>query len=321
MDKRQGNQPLLSVIVPLFCEGSLLGEVLVKIHEVLESLNKSYELILVDDGSTDSTWTVIEAEAKRYPTLRAIRLSRNFGKESALCAGLEMARGQAVVTIDGDLQHPPELIPKMVRLWEQSKADVVEAVKERRGRESFTNRMGAKLFYIILDRLSGYTLNSTSDYKLMDRRVVDAWLKMGERNLFFRGMIAWLGFKRVRIPFRVSERLEGQSGFSIFRLIRLAITAVTAFSSLPLHIVTLLGGVFLFFAIILGIQTLYKKITGDAVSGFATVILLQLIIGSLLMISLGIIGEYIARIFEEVKNRPRYVVAEIIDNTAKEIVE
>lgn len=310
-------EPMLSIVIPLYCESSNLKNVLSQIYSIIESLEETYELILIDDGSTDSTWAVIEEAASKYPMLRALRLSRNFGKESALCAGIEMTRGNAVITLDGDLQHPPELIPEMVRKWRESGTDVVEAVKESRGRESLTNKIGATIFYLIMDKLTGYKLSNASDYKLMDRKVIDAWLKMGDRNLFVRGMSAWLGFKREQIPFKVPERAGGSSGWSVFRLIKLATTAVTSFSSLPLHIVTLSGGLFFLFALILSAQTFFRKIAGDAVSGFTTVILLQLIIGSLLMMSLGIIGEYIAKIFKEVKGRPRYVVAETIDNATE----
>ncbi|MBI5640988.1 MAG: glycosyltransferase family 2 protein [Nitrospirae bacterium] len=315
---RQAETPLISVVMPVYREGSSLRSVLDVLVEVLLSLKESFEVILVDDGSPDDTWVVIEQASMQYPVIRAVRLSRNFGKESAICAGLEMASGKAVIVMDGDLQHPPQLIPEMVRLWRESKADVVEAVKDDRGQESFVNRIGAGLFYSVFSRLSGYDLDRASDYKLIDRRVVDAWLTMGERNLFFRGMISWLGFRHLKIPFTVPERAGGQSGWSLFRLIKLAVTAVTSFSSLPLHLITLSGGVFLFFGMILGLQTLFNKLTGKAVSGFATVILLLLIIGSLLMISLGIIGEYIARIYEEVKRRPRYLISEKLERRVSE---
>ena len=292
--------------------------VISEVDRNIKSLKESYELILIDDGSTDNTWEVIKEESNKYPMLRAFRLSRNFGKESALCAGIEMARGSAVITIDGDLQHPPELIPEMVRQWRTSQADVVEAVKTSRGVESLMNKTGATMFYKFLNKLSGYELDRASDYKLMDRKVVNVFLKMGERNLFYRGMSAWLGFKRIEIPFTVNERVSGSSKWSVFRLIKLAVTALTAFSSLPLHIVTLSGGLFFLFALFLGAQTLFGKITGAALSGFTTVILLQLIIGGLLMMSLGVIGEYIARIFEEVKGRPRYIVTETVDDKKDE---
>lgn len=305
---------LVSIVIPLYCEGKQVKDLVSEIKRTIEPLSVPYELILVDDGSSDNTWSEIEQESKRTPEIKGLRLSRNFGKESAISAGLETARGRAVILMDGDLQHPPQLIPEMLRLWRESKADVVEAVKSKRAKETFVNRIGVHFFYLLLKKLSGYDLTNLTDYKLMDAKVVKAWLQMGERNLFFRGMSAWLGFKHVQIPFEVPERIGGQSSMSIARLTRLAITAVTSFSSLPLHIVTILGGLFLLFAIIVGIQTIYNWLTGGSVEGFTTVILLELTIGSLLMITLGVIGEYIARIYEEVKRRPRYIVSQTIDN-------
>lgn len=315
MNRSSENIPVISVVVPVYHEENNISMVLNNIFLSIKPLDVSFEIIMVDDGSEDTTWSVISEESLKYPMLKAVRLSRNFGKESALCAGIELANGNAVITIDGDLQHPPELIPEMFRLWHEGKAEVVEAVKEDRGTESLASKWRARIFYSLLNRLTGYALNDASDFKLMDRKVVNVWLKMGERNLFYRGMSAWLGFKRIKIPFSVTDRLEGASGWSVLRLFKLAVTAVTSFSSLPLHIVTLSGGIFFVFAVILGIQTLFRKLAGDAVSGFTTVILLQLIIGSLLMMSMGIIGEYIAKIFEEVKARPRYVIAEKLENS------
>lgn len=303
----------VSIVIPVYREGDHLRSVITSIHRELENINESYEIVLVDDGSPDNTWALLKEAFNHYPMLRAVRLSRNFGKEYALCAGLEIAKGEAVIVMDGDLQHPPHLIPKMVGIWRESNADVVEAVKIYRGKESIIGKLGARLFYTTLNKLSGYNLRGASDYKLLDRKVVDAWLKMGERSVFFRGMTAWLGFRRVQIPFEVPKRVGGQSRWSIFQLIKLAITGVTAFSSLPLHFVTFSGGIFLIFAVVLGIQTLFMKLTGKAVDGFTTVIILLLVIGSLLMISLGIIGLYIARIYEEVKTRPRYIVLETLD--------
>ena len=305
--------PELSIIIPCYQEGNHLSFVLEEIVKYVEPMQISYELVIVDDGSQDRTWEVIQELSSIYTTLIALRLSRNFGKESALCAGLEIARGQAAIIIDGDLQHPPNLIPEMVSIWKKLGVELVEAIKISRGKESLLNKFGSKLFYKLLNNSSSYNLRGASDYKLLDRKIIDAWLKMGERNLFFRGMVAWLGFRKYTIPFETQERIAGKSGWSIPKLIRLAITGITAFSSLPLQIITFFGFVFLGFALVLGIQTLYLKIFGQAFSGFTTVIILLLIIGSLLMISLGIIGEYIARVYEEVKGRPRYVVMDKID--------
>lgn len=303
-----------SIVIPVYAESSHLAVAFSRINQIADSLAVPYEIVLVDDGSPDDTWSVIKDLVKQYPSIiKAVRLSRNFGKESALCAGLEVAQGKAVIVMDADLQHPPELIPEMVAIWQNMDVDIVEAVKVSRGKESFKAKLSAKLFYTILNSLSGYNLNGASDFKLLDRKVVSALLAMGERNLFFRGMTAWLGFQRTQIAFEVPPRIGGQSGWSTLKLIKLAFTGITAFSSLPLQFITFLGCLLFVMGGVLGIQTLFFKFTGRAVDGFTTVILLLLIIGSFLMISLGIIGLYLARIYEEVKGRPRYIVLEKMD--------
>jgi glycosyltransferase involved in cell wall biosynthesis len=313
MDDVSPTTPLISVVIPLYNEGSHLRELLSDLKTALQQTGCRFEVILVDDGSPDDTWENIKEEAQAFPSLRAVRLSRNFGKELALCAGLERARGDVVVVMDGDGQHPPSLLPMMVEKWRSSGADIVHAVKTKRGREPVAGKVGAFLFYLILNKLSGFDLKGASDFKLVNRKVTDTWLAMRERNVFFRGMTAWMGFSTVKIPFQVVARRGGKSGWSYLRRAKLALIGITTFSSFPLHLVTFAGVIFFIFAIGLGIQTLYLKLAGRAFTGFATVILLELIIGSLLMISLGIIGEYLARIYEEVKGRPRYVIAESID--------
>lgn len=309
MDIDPGRSPLISVVIPLYKEGPNLRPLLAEVTTALAKTGCPFELILVDDGSPDETWKIISEEAETLPALRGLRLSRNFGKELALCAGLERARGDLVVVMDGDGQHPPALLPDMVRLWQTSGADIVEAVKINRGQESLSGKLGALLFYVILNKLAGVNLKGASDFKLMNRRALDAWLQMEERNVFFRGMTAWLGFTRAQIPFEVHGRVGGQTKWSFLRRFELALTGISAFSSLPLQFVTAVGMLFLTFSVVFGIYTLVLQLAHKSVSGFATVILLLLIIGSLLMISLGIIGQYLARIYEEVKHRPRYVIA------------
>lgn len=304
--------PSVSIVIPVYCEGEHLSTLLADIANVLAASDIRFEFIVVDDGSSDDTWAVLTGQVEKYPMLRALRLSRNFGKELALCAGLEASLGDAVIVMDGDGQHPPVLLPEMIRIWSETDIEIVEAIKTSRGRETIFGKVGAKIFYFAWNRLSGFELKGASDYKLLSRSAVNAYLQMDERNVFFRGMTAWLGFKRAHVPFEVVERSGGSSSWSVFRLTRLALTGITAFSAVPLQIVTLSGFLFMLFALIFGIQTLYVFMIGQAVSGFATVIILLLIIGSLLMISLGIIGEYIARIYEEVKQRPRFVVSETI---------
>jgi len=274
----------------------------------------AFDIIVVDDGSSDRTWAVLTALTQQMPELHAIRLSRNFGKEGAIAAGLDAAHGDAVVILDADLQHPPTLIPEMVRLWQSEGWDVVEAVKAHRGRESRLQRATARTFYRAARSLTGYDLQDASDFKLLDKRVVDAWQRFGERATFFRGLVAWLGFRRTQVFFEVPPRAEGGSRWSIAGLAGLAIHAVTSFSSLPLQLVTLLGVLTLLMAVVVAVQALRLYYQGLALPGFTTVILLQLIIGGFLMVSLGIIGTYIARIYDEVKARPRYVVQEVRRN-------
>lgn len=304
------SRDLISVVIPVFQEAEALQTFVASVRHVLDQCAVTHEIVLIDDGSSDNTWPVIAQEAQRSPSVRGFRLSRNFGKEAALCAGLEKSRGAAVIVMDGDGQHPASLLPEMIRMWRASGADIVQAVKRSRGRESVSSKAGAYLFYVLLAKFSGFDLRGASDFKLMSRKAVGAWLRMGERNVFFRGMTAWMGFTTVQIPFEVAQRSRGQSTWSYLKRLKLAITGITAFSTLPLQLVTFAGAVFLVFAVILSAQTIYLKLTGQAVSGFTTVILLELIIGSFLMISLGIIGEYLARIYREVKGRPRYLVTE-----------
>jgi glycosyltransferase involved in cell wall biosynthesis len=303
----------LSIVIPLLNEEPHLEQTLETIRRELALFEGDYELVLIDDGSSDGTWKLLQASVNALHDVRAIRLSRRFGKELALCAGLERARGDAVVVMDGDLQHPPRLIPEMVRFWEEEGFDIVEGVKEHRGEESSSHRVQAGFYYALLRLLSGIDLKGASDFKLMDRKVVDAWSQMGERNVFFKGMSAWLGFRRKRLFFNVEPRVGGDTAWSAIGLIRLAINGITSFSSLPVHIITAMGGIFLCLAIVQGAQSLMQWFRGDALTGFTTVNLLLLIIGSMLMIGLGIIGEYISKIYDEVKGRPRYVIAETAD--------
>lgn len=300
----------ISVVIPVYNEGKELYSNVFTIQEALKQGVADAEIILVDDGSRDNTWEVMGKICSSAANVKALRLSRNFGKEAAISAGLEEAVGNACVIMDADLQHPPRLIPEMVRLWREEGFDVVDCCKEKHVRDTFLARVGAFLFYKAFKRLSGIDLKEACDFKLLDEKVVAAWKQMREYNTFFRGMAEWVGFNRTKICFTVPERSHGGTKWSFMRLYKLAVTAITSFSSMPLQIVTFMGMAFLFASLILGIQTLYMKFTGIAVDGFTTVILLLLITGSFIMISLGIIGTYIAKIYDEVKSRPRYIIRE-----------
>ena len=303
---------ILSVLIPVHNEGDQIAENLSLIHAEALKAGLPMEMIAIDDGSTDNTWHVLQTMVEQIAGLKALRFSRNFGKEGAICAGLAHSLGQACIVIDSDLQHPPELIPEMVRLWRDEHWEIIEGIKKTRGTESLINRIGARFFYRTLSGLSGYNLYGSSDFKLLDRKVRDAWLDMRERNTFFRGMVSWLGFRRKQITFSVAKRRLTQSRWSFFGLFRLAIVAITAFSSLPLQAVTILGGLFLLCAILFSTYALVMYFVGLAFPGFTTVIILELLIGGVLMVSLGIIGTYIAQIYQEVKYRPRYVVTETL---------
>ena len=300
---------MLSIVIPVYNEEKQILKTIEAVCKVLKTVTDDYRLIIVDDGSKDGTWAVLKELSAKDPRLKILRFSRNFGKEAAIMAGLSRAESKACIIMDADLQHPPELIPEMVSLWQEG-YEVVEAVKEDRGQESSVSRFSASLFYKIMNRLSGFNLENASDFKLMDKKVVAALLQMPERETFFRGMSAWVGYTRKEIYFKVPQRETGKSRWSPLKLVRLAITAFTSFSSLPLQFVTFIGILFMLGSVVLGIQTLVMKLRGLAIGGFTTVILLLLIVGSCLMISLGMIGMYIARIYNEVKARPRYIISE-----------
>ena len=303
------NNALLSVVLPAYNEQASVPRAAQVICTLLEQAGIGHEVIFIDDGSKDGTWSAIEAQSASYPQVRGVRFSRNFGKEAAIFAGLAQARGDCVVVLDCDLQHPPEKILDMYRLWEQG-YQVVEGIKSSRGKESPMHTLAAKTFYSLISNATGIDMSRASDFKLLDRRAVDTLLAMREKNAFFRALSSWIGFSTAQVEFEVQPRLEGESKWSIRSLTKYAIVNLTSFSAAPLQLITLLGLVVFVCSVGLGLWSLWQKLSGQALEGFTTVILLQLIIGSVLMICLGIIGYYVARIYEEIKDRPRYIVAD-----------
>ena len=301
---------MLSVILPSYNEEKMIETAAKTISDILCDADIAHELLFVDDGSRDKTWAEIQRVSERNSHVVGIHFSRNFGKEAAMFAGLEQARGDCCVVLDCDLQHPPEKIVEMYRLWEQG-YEVVEGIKEDRGQESGLYRFAANSFYGIISWATGLNMASSSDFKLLDRKVVDTLNRMPERNVFFRALSFWVGFKRATVSYRVRERLAGESKWSTRSLIRYAINNIGSFSSAPLQIITVLGVVMLIIAVVFSVVALVQKLTGAALGGFTTVILLLLFSSSLIMISLGIIGYYIARIYEELKGRPRYIISQI----------
>lgn len=299
---------MLSVIIPAYNEEKMIQKTADTVDGILGKEAIPYEIVFINDGSRDGTWEQIEAAAERNPQVKGIHFSRNFGKESAIFAGLANASGDCCAVMDCDLQHPPEVLVSMYRLWEQG-YEVVEGVKRSRGKESRLHKACAGLFYRMMSKAVQIDMSRASDFKLLDRKAMDALLAMPEKNAFFRALSSWIGYRSTSVAFDVQERTEGESKWSAWSLVKYAVTNVVAFSAVPMQFVTV-AGIFMFvFAIILGIQSLVHYFTGHAVEGFTTVILLILIVGSLIMMSLGIIGYYISKIYEEVKGRPKYLIS------------
>lgn len=299
----------LSVVLPAYNEEESVPLAADVIGDLLTKAGIDHELIFVNDGSRDHTWRAIQEAAARRPQVRGIRFSRNFGKEAAIFAGLAQARGDCCVVLDCDLQHPPEKILEMYRLWQQG-WQVVEGVKISRGKESPLHTLAAKTFYRFLSGATRIDMSHASDFKLLDRRAVDVLVAMREKNAFFRALSSWIGFDTAQVEFEVQPRAAGESKWSLRSLTRYAVTNLAAFSTAPLQIVTILGVLVFLCSLVLGCWSLWQKINGQALEGFTTVILLLLLIGSALMVCLGILGYYIAKIYEEIKDRPRYIVSD-----------
>lgn len=303
-----GSQHILSVVLPAHNEAPVLGRVVDSVRGVLRESGSCYEIIIVDDGSTDNTFPEVERLSGSDHNIKGLRFSRNFGKESALLAGLRAADGAAVITMDADHQHPPQLIHLMLQKWREG-FKVVHAVKRNRESDGWFTRTNAALFNGLMTLTTGLDMYNASDFKLLDRTVVDVIVnQLPERGRFYRGLAGWVGFEQTSVPFDLVERENGGGKWSGLALIDLAITAVTSFTSVPLRLVTILGVVTLVFGIVVSAEALWSWFQGYAVSGFVTIIITLLLIGSFVMISLGIIGEYVAKIYQEVKHRPGYVV-------------
>lgn len=299
---------MLSVIIPSFNENENIRRTAGVIAGVMKEAGIEYELLFVDDGSKDSTWAEICAAHEQDTCVRGLGFSRNFGKEGAIFAGLKNARGDCAVVIDCDLQHPPELIPQMYALW-QGGAEVVEAVKRSRGREGLFHKLFARSFYKMMKSSSGINLDGASDFKLMDRKVINALNELPERITFFRALSSWVGFTTERVEFDVQPRAAGKSKFSMKSLFRFALNNITSFTDVPIRLITWVGAIFGIMAVVLGIQTLVKYFSGQSAEGFSTVILLILITGACVLLGVGVIGYYLSKIYEEIKQRPRYIIA------------
>lgn len=315
------NSVELSVVVPVFNEEQVIDECRRRLHSVLDAMMRTdsvaevllngYEVIFVDDGSRDATAEKAHAIAARYSQVRVISLSRNFGHQAAITAGMEAAVGEAIVVIDADLQDPPELIPTMVERW-RSGFEVVYAQRERRSGESLFKRLTAKLYYRLLNALSDVEIPlDTGDYRLIDRKVRDALMRLPERHRYVRGLVAWLGFRQCAVRFERHERFAGATKYPLRKMISFALDGLTSFSNKPLELAGTLGwlvsaGSFIYLVAVIGL----KIFTNATVSGWASTVGVSLLLNGVVLIVLGIFGQYLGRIYDEVKARPLYVVRE-----------
>ncbi len=306
---------MLSVIIPAYNEEKCIRPAYNAIQSLFVENDIEGEFIFVDDGSGDETYKVIRELSEEKENIVGLHFSRNFGKESAISAGLAAVSGDCAVVIDCDLQHPPEKIIEMYRLWEQG-YEIVEGIKRERGQEKKLHSMGAKLFYSVISRMAGFDMANSSDFKLLDRKVVDVLNKISERG-FFRAISYWVGYKKTTVEYDVRERVDGESKWSTRGLIKYAISNISSYSTAPMQTVTVLGVLMLIISLVFGVWALVDKITGRAAEGFTTVIIITIFIGSIIMISLGIIGYYIARIYEEIKGRPKYIISSTVNSVNK----
>lgn len=301
----------LSVVLPAYNEELMVGKTCRVLREVLDGAGIAYELVLVNDGSSDNTWEEIVKAGKKDKNVLGVHFSRNFGKEAAVFAGLAQAAGDVIAVMDCDLQHPPETLVEMYHLWEEG-YEVIEGIKKSRGKESALHKKSANFFYGIMSKATNVDMQNASDFKMMDRKAVNSILSLPERNMFFRATSSWVGYKTTSVKFEVQEREAGESKWSTWSLIKYAFTNIVAFTTLPLQFVTVGGCVCFFGSMLLAIYSLVQYFRGYAVAGYTTTLMVLLLIGSAIMVSLGIIGYYIAKIYEEVKRRPRYIISKVI---------
>jgi polyisoprenyl-phosphate glycosyltransferase len=310
------NRPLVSVVVPILNEAAVLDELHRRISDAMTAVD-SYEVLFVDDGSTDDSWDRMVALAAKDDRLFLIRLSRTFGHQAAITAGLDAASGEAVVVMDGDLQHPPELIPTLVGKWREG-YDVVYTTRLSLEGETWFKRTTSPLFYRLLGRLADIDIpGQASDFRLLSRRAVEALGRMPERARFLRGMARWIGFSQIGVPYHQEARFAGSTKFPLRKMLKFAADATTSFSTVPLRMISGLGFLSVLLCLVYLIYILYARFFTDAtVQGWTSVMVLVLFLGGVQLLSLGIVGQYVARIFEEAKARPLYLVEETVPHRA-----
>lgn len=306
-----GPQRLLSIIIPCFNEEAVIEKTHARLVEVLEPLDLDFELLYVNDGSRDRTLEILKGLQKSDDRVRVVSFSRNFGHQLAVSAGIDMASGDAVVLIDSDLQDPPEVIPAMIKKWQEG-YHVVYGVRAERASESAFKLLTAKVFYRMINVISDVPIPlDTGDFRLMDRRVVEVLQNMPERDRFVRGMVSWVGFRQFALPYKRAERAAGESKYPLRKMVLFALDGVVSFSLVPLRIATFIGLLAATIAVSGIAYVLFLKLFTDAwASGFALIFISILFLGGATLACLGIVGEYVGRIYRELKRRPLYVVEE-----------
>lgn len=309
-NKELNHTKLISCVVPIYNEEAVIAQFFTALDATLKQIGYPYEILIVDDGSEDETLNIINA-LKKTLTFRYLRFSRNFGKEKALSAGLDFARGNAVILLDGDFQHPLELLSEFIKQWEAG-YDMVYAVRQDRTDESWLKRTCAKAFYHLTSKINRVTIPpNAGDFRLLDRKIVTALQKLPERNRFMKGLYSWVGFKQLGIPFEVQPRKLGTSQWNFYSLLDLAITGITSFTAFPLRLIALGGMSLATLAILYGIWIILSTlIFGISTPGWATIVTTISFFGGLQLFALGVVGEYIGRVFDEVKHRPHYIIEE-----------
>ena len=306
------NEPELTVIIPAYNEASGILTFLERLQRALSGCCTDFEVLVIDDGSRDTTWSLVHGAAARYEWLRCLRFTRNFGKEAAVLAGLRHARGRAVIVMDADGQHPPELLPKLLAPWRSGSALIV-AARKKAGAVSIMSRINTYTFNRLMHFFTGLDLANASDYRLLDRTVVESLLTFPEKVRFFRGMTAWTGFTTAQVEFEVELRIAGTSQWSVSQLTRLAVVAITAYSAKPLSMIFWLGIFGLGAALLLILQAVYSWLTGIAVTGWSSLTIVILFFGSANLLGVGVLGAYLAQIFDEIKRRPEYIIGESVE--------
>lgn len=299
----------LSIVIPIYNEAEVLPQLFLRLEKVIQPLGLKTEVILIDDGSTDSSWLDILNYSSKGFDLHCIALSRNFGKEAALTSGLKSVSGEAVIILDADCQDPPELIPDMLKAW-QNGADLVNMKRRIRHGESWIKRKTASIFYRVLSVVSETPIaENVGDFRLLNRPVIDVINQLGERNRYMKGILSWPGFNQVTMEYDREARVGGTSKWSYWKLFYLAVSGITAFSNKPLRLASWMGALVAFSSFIYGAWVLIKTlIFGDAASGYPSMMVVILFIGGIQLITIGILGEYVGRIFTEVKGRPNYII-------------